>query len=126
MKDRRVVDIRRGVSRKTRIGIVIAAMMALPGIAIATQELAPDALLVTQKNRSFQPNSIELIKNQVLHILNDDGQLMHHAYVISSHFNFDSGEQAPGTIVDIRFPALGQYVVLCGIHPKMRLNVTVR
>jgi plastocyanin len=100
--------------------------MLLSGSAIAMQELAPGAVLITQQHRSFQPGSVEIDRGQTLHIVNDDGQLMHHAYVASSNFNFDSGEQLPGTAVDIRFPALGTYVVLCGIHPKMRLGVTVR
>ncbi len=90
------------------------------------QNMAGGGMLVTQKNRSFQPGAVELAQGQVLHILNDDGQLMHHAYVASPSFDFDSGEQLPGATVDIRFPGQGQWVVLCGIHPKMRLNVTVR
>ena len=109
-----------------RICIGIAFAMMVTGAAIATQELAANAVLVTQNSRSFQPGTVELGKEQFLHIVNDDGQLMHHVYVASSKYNFDSGEQPPGTAVDIRFPALGAYVVLCAIHPKMRLNVIVR
>lgn len=109
-----------------RICIGSAAAMVVSGAAIATQELAANAVLVTQKIRAFQPGTVELGKDQFLHIVNDDGQLMHHVYVASSKFSFDSGEQLPGAAVDIQFPALGAYVVLCAIHPKMRLNVIVR
>jgi plastocyanin len=111
--------------RRWRIGVCVVVALVLSGSAIAMQDLAAGAVLVTQKSRSFQPGSVELEKRQTLHIVNDDGRLMHHAYVASPNFNFDSGEQFPGTTVDIRFPAAGPYVVLCGIHPKMRLNVTV-
>ena len=113
-------------ARIHRIGIGIFAVMLLSGSAIAMQDLPPGAVLITQKNRAFDPGTVEIDKGQTLHIVNDDGQLMHHAYVASSNFNFDSGEQLPGTAVDIQFPGLGRYFVLCGIHPKMRLAVTVR
>lgn len=106
--------------------IGIAVVMLLSGSAIAMQDLLPGAVLITQKNRAFEPGTVEIDKGQTLHIVNDDGQLMHHAYVASSNFNFDSGEQLPGTAVDIQFSTLGKYFVLCGIHPKMRLSVTVR
>jgi plastocyanin len=31
----------------------------------------------------------------------------------------------PGSKVDITFPAAGDFNVLCGIHPKMKLSVHV-
>ena len=109
-----------------RFGIGIATFMLASGTALAVSDLASGTLQVMQKSRSFQPGAIELQQNQVLQIVNDDGQLMHHAYVDARDFKFDSGEQAPGTTVNIHFPTAGMYVVLCGIHPKMRLNVAVR
>ncbi len=62
----------------------------------------------------------------VVTIVNDDGDLHHHAYVSSPDFKFDSGDQAPGSHSDILFSTPGHFNVLCGIHPKMRLVVTVR
>ncbi len=109
-----------------RFGIGIATVMLASGTALAVSDLASGTVQVMQKSRSFQPGAIELQQNQVLQIMNDDGQLMHHAYVDARDFKFDSGEQAPGTTVNIQFPTAGIYVVLCGIHPKMRLNVAVR
>ena len=108
-----------------RFGIGIATVMLASGTALAVSDLTSGTLQVMQKSRSFQPGAIELQQNQVLQIVNDDGQLMHHAYVDAHDFKFDSGEQAPGTTVNIQFPTAGMYVVLCGIHPKMRLNVAV-
>jgi len=58
-------------------------------------------------------------------IVNDDGDLLHHAYVESKQFSFDSGGQEPGAKVDITFPVSGAFTVLCGIHPKMKLLVHV-
>ena len=39
---------------------------------------------------------------------------------------FDTGEQLPGSKTVVRFPSAGQFTILCGIHPKMKLAVSVK
>jgi plastocyanin len=51
---------------------------------------------------------------------------LHHAYVDSEKFTFDSGDQKPGSITPITFTVAGEFDVLCAIHPKMRLVVHVQ
>ena len=82
--------------------------------------------MVSQKNRQFAPGLISVARDQSVTIVNDDGDLLHHVYVESDSFNFDSGDQQPGGIARITFSVPGEYKVLCGIHPKMRLVVEVR
>lgn len=105
-----------------------AAGIAAIGLAAALwlPARAGGPVLATQKSRAFQPGSVTLALGEVLRIVNDDGPLLHHAYVRSDRFKFDSNEQQPGTTVDIAFPELGSYTVLCGIHPKMRLAVVIK
>ncbi len=86
---------------------------------------AADIPVVTQANRKFQPQQIEVARGGTVRFVNDDGQLLHHIYSTSPAFSFDSGEQEPGKTVEERFPVAGTFTVLCGIHPKMRLLVTV-
>ncbi|MBY0380433.1 MAG: hypothetical protein K2W78_00720 [Xanthobacteraceae bacterium] len=81
--------------------------------------------IISQKNRQFQPGSITLKKGEILRIVNDDGELLHHAYLTTDKFSFDSGDQKPGTKYDVVFPVTGTFTILCGIHPKMRLVVDV-
>ena len=81
---------------------------------------------VSQRGREFTPGHLDVRQGDVVHIVNDDGDLSHHAYVASDRFKFDSGDQEPGHDVDIPFTAAGTFNVLCGIHPKMRLTVNVR
>lgn len=90
------------------------------------QAVAGGPIIVSQRNRSFQPNAVELTRGDTMRLVNDDGELLHHAYVKSSTFSYDSGEQEPGSKTDIVFPVAGQFTMLCGIHPKMRLDVTVK
>lgn len=98
------------------------APLACWGLAAA----APGAVDVAQRGRAFQPGELALQRGAMVRFVNDDGSLLHHAYAKGDGFSFDIGEQAPGTAVEVRFPTAGTFTVLCGIHPKMRLQVVVR
>jgi len=88
--------------------------------------LAAAGPTVSQKERTFQPHSLQIARGDTVHVLNDDGELIHHAYVVTDAYNFDSGEQEPGSITDIHFTVAGTFTVRCRIHPKMSLIVTVK
>ena len=81
---------------------------------------------VTQKGRVFSVDSINIEKGDIVRIINDDGNLRHHAFIRDERFSFDSGDQEPGSTTDIPFTKSGTFNVLCGIHPKMKLIVNVR
>jgi plastocyanin len=80
---------------------------------------------ISQKGRQFHPGEISIKRGETLQIVNDDGDLLHHAYIDPPQFAFDSGDQQPGTRTEITFLATGEFEVLCAIHPKMRLVVHV-
>lgn len=101
---------------------VAAALVVLT----AGMAMASAGLEVSQRGRMFDPGEVTVRRGEPLRIVNNDGELLHHAYVEAPGFKFDSGEQEPGKSVSIRFPDAGAYEVLCGIHPKMRLKVTVK
>jgi plastocyanin len=98
--------------------VTVTAAGTLVGLA-----LPPHA--ISQKGRQFHPVEISIKRGETLQIVNDDGDLLHHAYIDSPKFAFDSGDQQPGSRTDITFPAPGDFEVLCAIHPKMRLVVHV-
>lgn len=109
--------------RLTTISVVAAVLAVVAsGVAIAAGAVHE----VSQRGRMFAPLTIAIAKGDTLRIVNNDADLLHHAYVESPTFNFDSGEQQPGTSVDIQFTKAGEFEVLCGIHPKMRLAVSVK
>jgi len=105
---------------------VFAAVAAglFAGIA-AGAAFAAGPYIISQKNRQFQPGSITLKRGETLRIVNDDGELLHHAYLTTDKFSFDSGDQKPGSKYDVAFPVTGTFTILCGIHPKMKLIVDV-
>ncbi len=82
--------------------------------------------VVSQKGRQFQPGEMTINRGEALLIVNDDGDLRHHAYIDSDTFKFDSGDQEPGSKTSITFPTAGTFDVLCAIHPKMKLVVHVK
>ncbi len=82
-------------------------------------------LRVSQHDEQFSPGTLVLNAGEAIRVVNDDGQVHHHAYVDLPSFKFDSGDQAPGEHSDIRFTERGHFRVLCGIHPRMRLDVKV-
>jgi plastocyanin len=81
---------------------------------------------VSQKGREFTPGQMTIKRGETIEIVNDDGDLLHHAYIDSEKFSFDSGDQQPGSKTDITFPVAGNFDVLCAIHPKMKLAVHVQ
>lgn len=100
--------------------LIVAASVLL--VAAGPQ---PQRFKISQKDQSFQPGEVSIKQGDVVAIANDDDDVLHHAYVESSKFKFDSGDQEPGTTVDIAFPVSGTFTVLCGIHPRMKLRVKV-
>jgi plastocyanin len=102
--------------------LCIALLLMLGGSAWTAQPI----YIVSQKGRAFHPLTLTIHRGDTLQIVNDDGDLLHHAYVESDTFNFDSGDQLPGSKTNVVFSVPGTFNVLCGIHPKMKLVVEVK
>jgi plastocyanin len=105
------------------VAVVAAALIVIAAGTLVGLALPPYA--ISQKGRQFHPGEISIKRGETLQIVNDDGDLLHHAYIDSPKFAFDSGDQQPGTRTEITFPMTGEFEVLCAIHPKMRLVVHV-
>lgn len=82
--------------------------------------------IISQKGKHFGPQDISLHSGEHITLVNDDGNLVHHAYIDAPDLKFDSGDIEPGAKAIITFPKEGDFTVLCGIHPKMKLTVRVR
>ena len=113
------------VLRSNRLRAVVAAALLAPLGASAGSGLGAALYQVSQKGRAFQPGELTIRPGETVQIVNDDGDLLHHAYVDSERFSFDTGDQEPGSKTDVLFPVAGTFSVLCGIHPKMKLTVHV-
>jgi len=107
------------------VAAVLAGLVAWAAIVVSRPAAIQARFLVSQRGRAFNPGELTIKRGDVVRIVNDDGDLTHHAYIQSPSMAFDSGDQAPGRDVNIDFDVPGTFNVLCGIHPKMRLTVTV-
>jgi plastocyanin len=104
--------------------IIAAALPSLIGAGVAS--VSSKEYVVSQIGQAFNPALLTIRRGETVQILNDDGDLLHHVYLESSDFNFDSGDQGPGSKTAVTFPKVGTFELLCAIHPKMRLVVTVK
>jgi plastocyanin len=103
--------------------LVGGMLLLIVGAAVA--EAPESGPLVSQKGKRFAPDAVRLHPGEHVTIVNDDGSLVHDAYIDAPDLTFDSGEMKPGARAVITFPKAGEFVVLCGIHPKMKLVVSV-
>jgi plastocyanin len=98
---------------------------SIVAVSASLTVLAQADIVVSQKGRMFHPSEISINRGAAIVIVNDDADLLHHAYIDSNAFKFDSGDQEPGSKSKITFSTAGTFEVLCAIHPKMKLTVRV-
>jgi len=111
--------------RSTQFRAFVAGTLLAFLSAAAWAAVSASPYQVSQKGRAFQPGELTIPRGGTVQIINDDGDLLHHAYVESERFSFDSGDQEPGSRTNVIFSVSGTFSVLCGIHPKMKLTVHV-
>jgi plastocyanin len=110
--------------RSTGAKALMIAVIAYPAGVLA-QSVTDDVITISQKRRKYAPVAVTIKPGDTLRIVNDD-IFLHHAFVDSDAFQYDSGSMEEGETRDIQFTAVGAYQVKCAIHPRMRLDVTVK
>ena len=98
---------------------LVTAVMLAGGVRAA----AP--ITVTQKGLQFSVEDLNVSKGQVVVFVNDD-RTAHNITVTGEGVNLNGGLQQPGAEFKVPFVKPGTYQVSCGIHPKMKLSVTVK
>jgi plastocyanin len=106
-----------------RVVAAAAGLLVLVGAAWAD---GSTLYVVSQRGTKFQPGAMTIARGDTLQIVNDDGDILHHAYIDADGFSFDSGDQEPGSKTNVVFTKSGVFTMLCGIHPKMKMLVTVK
>lgn len=122
-----IFALRASVFPRPRIavpGLLALVLGAACGLAMVGR-LEASGHLVSQKGRAFQPGDLAVARGETVTIVNDDSDLLHHAFIEADDFSFDSGDQEPGSRTPVTFTRAGTFQVLCGIHPKMKLVVRV-
>ncbi len=106
--------------RLRNVAIVAIGLIAAPTLAAADQA-------VTQKNQTFSSEAITVHAGESVHFQNAD--TVNHNITVRGGADDDSddlGLQKPGAAVTYRFADKGVYRVICSIHPRMKMTVTVQ
>lgn len=99
-------------------------LILLASLVLTLPALAAEPVTVTQKGLMFTPNELTVEKGQSVDFVNND-TTAHNVMVTGEGVTFNGGLQAPGGHLKYTFAKVGTYTVGCGIHPKMKLTVTV-
>ncbi|WP_342110438.1 hypothetical protein [Methylobacterium sp. SI9] len=108
--------------------IVGALALAGSGLALETARatLSSAARIVLQKGRQYAPTDLYLRRGDTITLRNGDESFTHHAFIEADRFSFDAGDQEPGTETRLTLIEPGDFVIQCGIHPKMKLTIHVQ
>jgi plastocyanin len=99
-------------------------LVTAAALLIATAGMAAETVSVSQKGLSFTPGELSIAKGQSVEFVNDD-TTAHNIMVTGDGVSFNGGLQPAGGHVKYTFTKSGTYAVACGIHPKMKLTITV-
>jgi cytochrome c peroxidase len=80
--------------------------------------------LVSERDRRFAPTAVSIGIGQALTVVNEDTRT-HNVRIDDPRLTFSSDAQEPGGKVVLAFSQEGTFTAICGIHPDMRLEVTV-
>lgn len=97
----------------------------LASVSVAFAAWSAQAL-VGQKDKMFHPDDIEAKVGEVVVIANDDDVAHNVIYTTPGRALMNVGLQKPGANVEITMSAAGDFIVRCGIHPKMKLAIHAR
>jgi plastocyanin len=100
------------------------AAFALCVILTASVTYAAAEHIVAQKGKLFSPGTVRVKMGDTLVFKNDDS-VTHHVYSSTKGQEFELDTTKPGQAVRRTFPSKGRVEVRCGLHPGMRLVVTV-
>jgi len=102
-----------------------ATLMVAAVLAAAAPALADDDQIM-QIRQMFEPAAAETTAGTVVSYLNADDVNHNLVVVAPGGAETDLGIDKPGETTQISFPTAGVYSVVCHIHPRMKMKMTVR
>ena len=100
------------------ISLALVVLMGLTVGALAAN------LTITQKGRIFSSESVTIKKGEALTFVNDD-TVPHNIVSTSKGNEFNLGSQPPGAATDVTFKEAGEALIICAIHPRMKMTVKI-
>jgi plastocyanin len=111
--------------RPARPLVLACAVLALPALTGTLALASSTSHDVAQRDHKFSVASLEIQAGDTVAFGNDD-KIRHNVMTSAGPERFNLGVYGPGERREHRFVKAGRYEVRCGIHPRMKLAVTVR
>jgi plastocyanin len=80
--------------------------------------------MISQKGKAFSEAEAKVKVGETLTFVNDD-TVAHNVISTSAGNEFNLGSQAPGASSPVTFKTAGEVKIVCAIHPRMQMTVTV-
>ena len=100
---------------------VVLSLVVLAGLS--TGALAATQV-IRQQGRAFSAESLTVKKGEAITFFNDD-TVPHNVMSAAKGNEFNLGSLPPGSSTDVTFKETGDVQVICAIHPRMKMTVTV-
>jgi plastocyanin len=94
-------------------------------LALAAPALAADEPTVFEIKQAFDPVQMQLDAGAQLSFVNADDVNHDMAVIAPGGDVVDHGVMKPGDSVMVPFAVAGVYTVICHVHPRMKMKVTV-
>ncbi|WP_342111577.1 hypothetical protein [Methylobacterium sp. SI9] len=104
----------------------IALAVGMVALEPAQASLSSAIRIVLQKGRHYDPTDLFLRRGDTITLVNGDDNAVHHAFIEADRFAFDAGDQEPGQQATLTLKEPGDFIIQCGIHPKMKLTIHVQ
>ena len=95
------------------------------GLALADAALASTLVRVDQKEIAFSTARLVVAKGSVVSFTTSD-DTSHNILITGNGVSLNSGLQGPGVAFKAPLAKPGEYLVTCGIHPKMKMTLVVQ
>ena len=106
-------------NKRTVAAICAAFTLGLVGVGTG---IAASTHTIDAVDKKFSAKKLKISVGDTVSFTNSD-PIKHNLTIKKLKYN--SGLQQPGEKVDVLFDKQGKFKVRCGIHPKMKLTVTV-
>jgi plastocyanin len=107
-----------------RRALALSAAVALTAVAAGADTVPADPVL--QIHQEFDPKAISVTAGATVQFSNADDVNHNLQTIAPDGARKDYGVEKPGESTPISFPAAGVYQIVCSIHPRMKMKVTVQ
>jgi plastocyanin len=106
--------------------LLAAAPAGVPEVKVISKgELSKYSHVITQKDKSFDVEKLEIKVGESVVFVNGD-LIVHNVFSRTETNDFNLKVQAPDSVNVVTFHRAGEVKVFCAIHPRMKMTIIVK